>query len=123
MEDILYADFFVYEHPETGSTGIACDEYHIPAHIIEHVDYITPGIRLRREPGKAAKLRRRGQSKVVTKRGVVSSHTGLTAIPEDVKLAASSGSSPFNSSVCATYVSQVCIRSTSTTSSPRPTKP
>lgn len=117
MEDILYTDFFLYEHSQTGSTSIACDEYHIPAHITEHVDYITPGIRLRREPGKLAPLRRRGQSEVITKRGHVASHTGITAIPENIKVSASSDDTPFNSSACATYVSQVCIRSKSMLSS------
>lgn len=24
---------------------IACDEYHLPAYIQEHVDYVTPGVK------------------------------------------------------------------------------
>lgn len=92
--------------------GIASDEYHIPAHVTEHVDYITPGIRLRRDPQKVANLRRRDQPKQVTSRGIVAANTGVTAIPDAVKYAAAD-TSPFNSSVCGTYVSQVCIRSMS----------
>ncbi|OIW33556.1 subtilisin-like protein [Coniochaeta ligniaria NRRL 30616] len=111
MEDILYTDFYVYKHSQSGSAGIACDQYHIPAHVTEHVDYITPGIRLRQESGKAAKLRRRSTSQN-SKRGTVAYHTDLIGIPESVKIAAHADddTNPFNSSMCATYVSQVCIR-------------
>lgn len=112
MEDILYTDFYVYKHSQSDSAGIACDQYHIPAHVTEHVDYITPGIRLRQESGKAAKLRRRSTSQN-SKRGTVAYHTDLIGIPESIKIAAHADddTNPFNSSMCATYVSQVCIRS------------
>ncbi|KAB8346134.1 hypothetical protein FH972_023180 [Carpinus fangiana] len=45
-EDLLKTKYHVYEHTEFGTGNIACDEYHVPAHIQEHVDYITPGIKL-----------------------------------------------------------------------------
>ncbi|KAH8883036.1 alkaline serine protease [Thozetella sp. PMI_491] len=109
VEGILYTDFYFYEHTQTGSKGLASEEYHLPAHIAEHVDYITPGIRLRRDPTEVAKLKRRGQESLVEKRAVVPSNTGIMEIPEAMKQSAS-GESPFNSSVCDVYVSQVCIR-------------
>jgi tripeptidyl-peptidase-1 len=46
LEDLIKAKFHEFEHVDTGSTHIAADEYHVPAHIQEHVDYITPGINL-----------------------------------------------------------------------------
>ncbi|OTA99876.1 hypothetical protein M426DRAFT_247598 [Hypoxylon sp. CI-4A] len=46
VEDILLADYHVWEHWDTGVKNIACDEYHVPKLIKEHIDYITPGITL-----------------------------------------------------------------------------
>ncbi|KAF2087709.1 alkaline serine protease AorO [Saccharata proteae CBS 121410] len=42
-EELFKTDYHVYEHHSTGRAGIACDEYHVPAHVQEHIDYITPG--------------------------------------------------------------------------------
>lgn len=61
LEFLLNTKYHVYEHTETGKTTVACDEYatcfltsktsnsfryHIPPHIQQHVDYITPSIKL-----------------------------------------------------------------------------
>ena len=61
IEGILKTDYYVYAQIPSGKTHVACDEcvscpsllssansnrYHLPAHIQQHVDYITPGIRL-----------------------------------------------------------------------------
>ncbi|KAK4554593.1 Tripeptidyl-peptidase sed1 [Recurvomyces mirabilis] len=45
-EELLKAKYHFYEHSASGKASIACDEYHLPSHIQEHVDYITPGIKL-----------------------------------------------------------------------------
>ncbi|KAI0884159.1 Pro-kumamolisin, activation domain-containing protein [Annulohypoxylon maeteangense] len=45
-EGLLRTQYHVYQHRDTGSQKIACDEYHLPSHIREHVDYVTPGIKL-----------------------------------------------------------------------------
>ncbi|KAK8133413.1 hypothetical protein PG984_005425 [Apiospora sp. TS-2023a] len=45
-EGLLAADYHIYEHEDGGAQTVACEEYHVPKHIQEHVDYITPGIRL-----------------------------------------------------------------------------
>ncbi|KAI0854023.1 protease S8 tripeptidyl peptidase I [Daldinia vernicosa] len=46
VEDLLLADYYVWEHVDTGAKNIACDEYHLPKEVREHIDYITPGIKL-----------------------------------------------------------------------------
>ncbi|CAG8984083.1 hypothetical protein HYALB_00003025 [Hymenoscyphus albidus] len=46
LESLLKTEYHVYEHAENGKSTIACDQYHVPAHIQEHIDYITPGIKL-----------------------------------------------------------------------------
>ncbi|MCJ1282915.1 Tripeptidyl-peptidase sed1 [Xylographa opegraphella] len=45
-ESLLHTDYYVYEHAASGKTNVACDQYHVPAHVRKHVDYITPGIKL-----------------------------------------------------------------------------
>jgi len=45
-ERLLKTKYFQFEHEATGSRHVACDEYHLPGHLSEHVDYITPGIKL-----------------------------------------------------------------------------
>lgn len=107
VEDLLYTDFYVYEHRQTGTQNVACDEYHIPAHVREHIDYITPGIRLRVEPGKAKKAKRRHQVDQLRKRGVRPTNTGAIPIPE----AAAAQLPQLNSSVCYKYITNQCIRS------------
>ncbi|XDG03575.1 hypothetical protein ABKA04_003190 [Annulohypoxylon sp. FPYF3050] len=46
VEKLLLADYHVWEHVSTGVKDIACDEYHVPKQVKEHIDYITPGIKL-----------------------------------------------------------------------------
>lgn len=45
-EALLMTEYHEYEDLETGGIMPACDEYHLPKHIQEHVDYITPGVKL-----------------------------------------------------------------------------
>ncbi len=44
--DLFYTDFYLWEH-SSGSQDVSCEEYHIPGHVQEHIDYVTPGVRLR----------------------------------------------------------------------------
>ncbi|GJC89476.1 tripeptidyl-peptidase sed1 [Colletotrichum liriopes] len=58
VEDLLVADFFEYEHLASGSKTVAVDEYHVPLGLREHIDYITPGVRLRPDPSRRRKVKR-----------------------------------------------------------------
>ncbi|KAG1738203.1 subtilisin-like protein, partial [Suillus lakei] len=42
-ENLLLAEYHVYDH-ETGTKHIACESYHLPEHVIPHVDFVTPTI-------------------------------------------------------------------------------
>lgn len=108
-EELLFTEFHVYEHTQTGTQNIACDEYHVPSHIREHIDYITPGIRLRVDPGKAKQLRRRHEAEQLRKRGVSAMNTGAVPITQ----ARLPTLPPLNSSVCYKYVTNQCVRSES----------
>jgi tripeptidyl-peptidase-1 len=44
-EKLLHTEYHEYEHAATGKSGIACDEYHLPASVQAHVDYVTPGVK------------------------------------------------------------------------------
>ncbi|KAK6516966.1 hypothetical protein TWF506_006846 [Arthrobotrys conoides] len=46
VQNLLRTSYHVYEHSRSGRLNIACDEYHIPHHVQQHIDYITPGIKL-----------------------------------------------------------------------------
>ncbi|KAL8663945.1 MAG: hypothetical protein Q9202_003494 [Teloschistes flavicans] len=46
VEKLLQAEYHQYEHAQTGKTNVGCDQYHVPAHVQKHVDYVTPGIKL-----------------------------------------------------------------------------
>ncbi|KAH9885911.1 putative alkaline serine protease AorO [Xylariomycetidae sp. FL2044] len=46
VEEILMADYHIFEHKDTGVQDIGCDEYHVPRTVKQHIDYITPGIKL-----------------------------------------------------------------------------
>ena len=41
-ESLLNTKYNVYEHTQTGQPHVACEEYSIPAHLKEHVDFVTP---------------------------------------------------------------------------------
>ncbi|KAK6439473.1 hypothetical protein LTR95_004324 [Oleoguttula sp. CCFEE 5521] len=45
-ERLFKTKYHHYEHLHTGAKTVACEEYHLPAHLTQHVDYITPGLKL-----------------------------------------------------------------------------
>lgn len=49
-ENLLFTEYHEYEDTVTGGIIPACDEYHVPKHVREHIDYISPGIKLLAPP-------------------------------------------------------------------------
>ena len=43
-EQLLKTKYHVYTHEASGKPHVACSEYHVPAHISPHVDFITPTV-------------------------------------------------------------------------------
>ena len=62
-EELLFTDFYVWEANASGAKDISCEEYHVPAHVQSHIDYITPGIRLRHD-GNSDKAKRNSPTHV-----------------------------------------------------------
>jgi tripeptidyl-peptidase-1 len=46
VEALLHTEYFEHEDQVTGGILPACDKYHVPKTIQEHIDYITPGTKL-----------------------------------------------------------------------------
>lgn len=45
-ESLLHTDYHEFEDRKTGGIMPSCDEYHIPQRLRDHIDYITPGVKL-----------------------------------------------------------------------------
>ncbi|KAH9221158.1 Pro-kumamolisin, activation domain-containing protein [Leptodontidium sp. 2 PMI_412] len=45
-EGLLHTKYHIYEHETEGHMIPACESYHLPQNIQQHIDYITPGIKL-----------------------------------------------------------------------------
>lgn len=54
LEELLKTDYHHFDHVSTGKTTIACDQYHVPAHVQQHIDYITPGLKLMAGTGSSS---------------------------------------------------------------------
>ncbi|KAI1815201.1 subtilisin-like protein [Poronia punctata] len=95
VEELLFADFHVWEHLD-GSSDLATESYHIPAKIQEHVDYVTPGIRLR-SGSKVGRNKKRNKKRSALKDKPVL-RTKLSTFPRP------------NSTTCSRYVTADCTR-------------
>ena len=42
IERLLNAEYFVYEHEESGDLNVACDAYSVPSFMRQHIDLLTP---------------------------------------------------------------------------------
>jgi len=59
-ENLLLAEFHEHEHVHSDKIRIGCDSYHVPKHIQQHVDYITPGVKLTPVVKRQANIEKRG---------------------------------------------------------------
>lgn len=110
VEEIMVADFYIFEHAVTGTKNVAVDEYHLPQDVQEYVDYITPGIKMRPDPRELKKLKNKRHANQPIKRSFKPTNTFIDGAKP---LAAIPG---FNTSIltpenCGTYVTAACMRS------------
>jgi tripeptidyl-peptidase I len=45
-ENLLHTEFYEYHDSLTGEKLPSCDQYHVPKHLREHIDYVSPGVKL-----------------------------------------------------------------------------
>lgn len=109
VEDILFADFYIFTDATTGTKNVAVDEYHLPEDIQEHVDYITPGIKMRPDPRELKKMKNKRHAREPVKRGF---RTDVHKIGEKPgALIPNFSSALLTPQNCDTLVTTDCIRS------------
>ncbi|PQE33518.1 hypothetical protein CJF32_00003388 [Rutstroemia sp. NJR-2017a WRK4] len=74
LEKLLKTQYFTYEHSSKDELAAACDEYHLPANVRPHIDYITPGV-------KQITTKKRS----LAKRGIVKDHRPPLRQPKEAK--------------------------------------
>ncbi|PTB37277.1 hypothetical protein M441DRAFT_72569 [Trichoderma asperellum CBS 433.97] len=102
-EDLLITDFYFWEDSTGSHRDIACDEYHVPTHIQEHIDYATPGIRMRENGALKRKLKKRREH-------VPGLADGPMAKNNIAYISAANDIPGVNSTTCSTVITADCIR-------------
>ena len=46
VEHLFQTTIHEYEHRDSGALRLGCEEYDLPSQLVEHIDYITPGVKL-----------------------------------------------------------------------------
>ncbi|KAE8375728.1 Aorsin [Aspergillus bertholletiae] len=59
IEDLFDTTYYEYHNRKTGKKAIACEQYHVPASVQKHIDYVHPGVNLSPSAGKASTIHRR----------------------------------------------------------------
>lgn len=68
-ESLLHTEYFEHEDMFTGGIMPACSQYHVPRDLREHIDYITPGVRLLAPLGEQGAGRNDNRERSVLLRG------------------------------------------------------
>lgn len=99
LEKLLKTKYHIYEH-SSGKMHVGCEEYSVPEHLVEHIDYITPGIT--RLGLKARSLKRDSVGRSAPHRRPPPISTPFSFPPGKVNLAG-------DTSLCDTVISPACI--------------
>lgn len=89
IEDLFRTTIHEYKHRSSDALRLGCEEYHVPAHLSEHIDYITPGVKL----SAAVKKRDLGASvrrslaalDSIAQRDIAVSASKRSTIPQDLR--------------------------------------
>ena len=46
VNDLFKTSIHEFQHRGSGALRLGCEDYHVPSHLVEHIDYITPGVKL-----------------------------------------------------------------------------
>jgi tripeptidyl-peptidase-1 len=79
VERLLAAEYFVYEHEDSGDLNVACDAYSVPSLMREHIDLITPTVHFNTKLGsrRVPRTRRSSGGSVLRRQGQLSPRTSL----------------------------------------------
>ncbi|KAL9096032.1 MAG: hypothetical protein Q9165_001554 [Trypethelium subeluteriae] len=116
-ERLLQTQYRFYKHTETSQMQIACREYSIPAHLRQHIDFVTPTVHF---DAKAVKSKQRSeitkrQSSQNSKEAGVARSIGMPgsgSLPKPGKIIGESGLILQETSVafCSVLITPDCLR-------------
>lgn len=95
LENLLHTDYHEYKHRLNDRAALGCEEYHVPMHIRDHIDFITPGVMI-------LEMRKRVDGTV---RSHGRSQSSFVPIPDPVREDAD------NLLNCSVVVTPQCVRS------------
>ncbi|KIN05315.1 hypothetical protein OIDMADRAFT_51125 [Oidiodendron maius Zn] len=58
VEDLLQTTYYKYSNTKTGQVVTACEQYHVPRNLQDHIDYINPGVGLPTASSATSKAKR-----------------------------------------------------------------
>ncbi|RAO73388.1 uncharacterized protein BHQ10_009400 [Talaromyces amestolkiae] len=103
-ERLFQTEYFEHEHAESDRVRVGCDEYHLPEHIAQHVDYITPGIKMTQAVKRTVKKEKRAIKAGASRTSIHAPVHDLT--PEH----GHSGGSDSDLANCSYNITAPCIR-------------
>lgn len=108
-ERLLHTEYFYDGTDESRGSMVGCNQYHLPTHIQEHVDYVTPGLKTTMMDLHPSSRWKRSARR---KRGPSSNRLGSKMKPQDLKLKTVSHAVSANSSLaeCDQLITPACIR-------------
>ncbi|EON95925.1 putative subtilisin-like protein [Phaeoacremonium minimum UCRPA7] len=62
VEHLLKTEYHIYKHFSSGHSHVACDKYHVPEHLKEHIDIVTPTVHFDQRIGEARKNKQKALS-------------------------------------------------------------
>lgn len=66
-ERLFRTEYYEHEHSQSDRVRVGCDEYHLPEHISQHVDYITPGVKMTQAVKRTVKKEKRNSHAQVSR--------------------------------------------------------
>lgn len=62
LESLLATEYHVFKHAYTEEDHIGCSEYHVPQHIQEHIEFVTPAVSFMKVKGQGKSKKKRTQT-------------------------------------------------------------
>ena len=101
-ESLLKTEYNIYTDATSGKDHLACEEYSVPAHIKEHVDFITPTIQF------DAIVKLKGKRSEIERRAGLRVRPTSQMVPDPQRVPLSSVT--FNLTNCNRYITPECLR-------------
>jgi tripeptidyl-peptidase-1 len=102
-ESLLKTEYGIYTNTETGNDHLACEDYSVPAHIQEHIDFITPTVHF------DATVKQKKKRRDIQERGL--SVKPVTQVKPNPDALVPQPQVTFSLANCYTYITPDCLRS------------